>query len=75
MYHHVMGYVILALIIADIFEGINTQRHPNKWRWAYLGILLALAVVAAALELHKCIKLKLFKQAIKFNANMYSPST
>lgn len=75
IYHHVMGYVIMALIIADIFEGINAQRHPEKWRWGYVGILSALTLVAAALELHRCIKLKLFKQAMKLNANMYSDHT
>lgn len=65
----------MALIIADIFEGINAQRHPEKWRWGYVGILSALTLVAAALELHRCIKLKLFKQAMKLNANMYSDHT
>ncbi|CAK9320899.1 unnamed protein product [Citrullus colocynthis] len=75
IYHHVMGYVIMALIIADIFEGINAQRHPKKWRWGYVGILSALTLVAAALELHRCIKLKLFKQAMKLNANMHSDHT
>ncbi|XP_022977905.1 cytochrome b561 and DOMON domain-containing protein At5g47530-like isoform X2 [Cucurbita maxima] len=75
MWHRGMGYVILALIIADIFEGINAQRHPKKWRWAYVGILLALVVVAAALEVYTYIKLKRFKQAMKLNANMYSPTT
>ncbi|XP_022132645.1 cytochrome b561 and DOMON domain-containing protein At5g35735-like [Momordica charantia] len=75
MYHHVMGYVIMGLIIGDIFEGINTQRHPEKWRWTYVGIVSFLALVAAALEIHKRIKLKLFKQAMKLNANMHSPTT
>ncbi|KGN49085.1 cytochrome b561 and DOMON domain-containing protein At4g17280 isoform X1 [Cucumis sativus] len=74
-HHHVMGYVIMALIIGVIFEGINAQRHPKKWRWCYVGILSGLAIVGAALEVHRCYKLKLFKQAMKLNANMYSPST
>ncbi|XP_023544277.1 cytochrome b561 and DOMON domain-containing protein At5g47530-like isoform X1 [Cucurbita pepo subsp. pepo] len=75
MWHRGMGYVILALIIADIFEGINAQRHPKKWRWTYVGILLALGVVAAGLEVYRYIKLKRFKQAMKLNANMYSSTT
>lgn len=75
IYHHVMGYVIMALIIGVIFEGINAQRHPKKWRWGYVGILSGLAIVGAALEVHRCYRLKLFKQAMKLNANMYSPTT
>ncbi|XP_059663167.1 cytochrome b561 and DOMON domain-containing protein At5g47530-like [Cornus florida] len=58
IYHHLLGYALIALIIANIFQGINNQSSEDKWRWSYSGILGVLASTALALEIcrwKKCI--------------------
>ncbi|PON91274.1 hypothetical protein TorRG33x02_128370 [Trema orientale] len=53
IYHHLLGYVLIALIIADIFEGINHQHQATKWKWTYVGILVVLALTALSLEIFR----------------------
>ncbi|GLU18144.1 hypothetical protein SLE2022_344600 [Rubroshorea leprosula] len=56
IYHHLMGYALIALIVVNIFEGISHQSHEEKWRWVYVGILGILALISAALEIFRWIK-------------------
>ncbi|CAN6683110.1 unnamed protein product [Malus baccata var. baccata] len=57
--HHLLGYALIALTIANIFEGIKNQAHPPNWKWPYVAILCVLGVTALGLEIFKWIKLKL----------------
>lgn len=51
MYHHFLGYALLALISVNIFYGISILRPDNKrWKWAYIGILIAFGVIVLGLE-------------------------
>ncbi|PIN12756.1 hypothetical protein CDL12_14622 [Handroanthus impetiginosus] len=50
IYHHVLGYALIVLIIANIFEGITNQSAAKRWEWAYGVILGVLGVTAIALE-------------------------
>ncbi|KAI4295946.1 hypothetical protein L6164_035939 [Bauhinia variegata] len=63
--HHVLGYTIIAIVIANIIEGINNQSQAEKWKWAYVGIIAALALVAAALEIFRYIKTKIMHQSMQ----------
>ncbi|XAR56715.1 hypothetical protein NMG60_11037294 [Bertholletia excelsa] len=50
MYHHTLGYSLFALSSYNIFRGIRLLAPAHSWKWAYLGILGALAAVVLALE-------------------------
>ncbi|TXG46953.1 hypothetical protein EZV62_026247 [Acer yangbiense] len=50
IYHQIMGYALIALIIANIFQGATHQNHAEKWKWVYVGVLAILALIALALE-------------------------
>ncbi|XP_050369026.1 cytochrome b561 and DOMON domain-containing protein At5g35735-like [Argentina anserina] len=52
MYHHFLGYALLALIIVNIFHGIAILKPNRTWHWAYIGILAVLASVALGLEVY-----------------------
>ncbi|XVF26079.1 hypothetical protein REPUB_Repub13aG0269200 [Reevesia pubescens] len=70
VYHHLLGYALIVLSIANIFEGIsNVQSHAaEKWRWVYVGLLIVLASTAAALEIYRWIKSK-NQQQMAFDEN------
>jgi hypothetical protein len=51
MYHHFLGYALLAVISVNIFHGIDILRADHSWKWAYVGILGVFAVIAIALEI------------------------
>ncbi|KAK4259040.1 hypothetical protein QN277_005416 [Acacia crassicarpa] len=75
--HHVVGYVIVVIVIANIFEGINTNKSDEAdklMKWAYLGILCVLALTVAALEVLRCIKSKMLLQSVESASTMYSSS-
>ncbi|XP_038905596.1 cytochrome b561 and DOMON domain-containing protein At4g12980-like [Benincasa hispida] len=52
IYHHFLGYSLLALIYINIFEGIKILKPENKekWRYAVIGILIALGSITLILE-------------------------
>lgn len=50
MYHHTVGYATIILSIVNIFEGLDLLQPESKWKDAYIGVLVALAVIAALLE-------------------------
>ncbi|KAH6778530.1 hypothetical protein C2S51_009842 [Perilla frutescens var. frutescens] len=58
MYHHFLGYSLLGVIAANIFQGINIieSDHHHSWRWSYVGVLAALGAVALVLELYTWLK-------------------
>lgn len=54
IYHHFLGYALLALIYINIFEGLKILKPENKekWKYAVIGILIALGLITLVLEVH-----------------------
>ncbi|KAI3910014.1 hypothetical protein MKX01_041299 [Papaver californicum] len=50
IYHRLTGYVVILLSIINIFEGFNILEPEKKWKNAYIGVLICLAVIAVLLE-------------------------
>ncbi|KAL9243461.1 hypothetical protein vseg_017346 [Gypsophila vaccaria] len=50
IYHHSVGYTIIILSIVNIMEGIKILDPVDIWKKTYIGVLLALALLAAFLE-------------------------
>ncbi|PON41202.1 Cytochrome b561 and DOMON domain-containing protein [Parasponia andersonii] len=62
MYHHFLGYALLAVIAINMFRGIAILKPDHTWKWAYIGVLGALAAVTLALEIFTWTKfLKSYK--------------
>lgn len=57
IYHHIIGYALIVIIIANIFEGMNNQNPAalNKLRWFYGVTVGVLALTALALEVKRWI--------------------
>ncbi|KAL5548444.1 hypothetical protein UlMin_003675 [Ulmus minor] len=51
MYHHFLGYALLALISFNIFKGIAILKPDHTWKWAYIGVLAALGLITLILEI------------------------
>lgn len=51
VYHHFIGYSVIVLSIINIFKGFNILDPDQKWKRAYIGVLIGLAIVAAILEI------------------------
>lgn len=45
MYHHFLGYALLAGISVNIFQGIAILKPDQTWKWAYIGVLGASASI------------------------------
>lgn len=56
MYHHFLGYGLLATIFLNIFKGINILQGGEGWKWSYIGILSLLGAIAFGLEIYTWIK-------------------
>ncbi|KAK9051787.1 hypothetical protein SSX86_028415 [Deinandra increscens subsp. villosa] len=52
IYHHSLGYTIIILGIINIFKGFGILNPEKKWKRAYTGIIVILAIVAAILEVY-----------------------
>ncbi|KAH6781026.1 Auxin-responsive family protein [Perilla frutescens var. hirtella] len=50
IYHQSVGYAVIALSIANIFEGFDILDPEKKWKNAYIGVLIFLGAAAALLE-------------------------
>lgn len=66
MYHHFLGYALLATISVNIFQGIAILKPVYTWKWAYVAILGAFGVVTIAFEIYTWIK---FRKDIKEKKN------
>ncbi|KAG8385841.1 hypothetical protein BUALT_Bualt03G0087100 [Buddleja alternifolia] len=51
IYHHLIGYSVIILSIINIFKGFDILNPEQKWKRAYIGILIGLAIIAATLEI------------------------
>ncbi|KAG6419654.1 hypothetical protein SASPL_121876 [Salvia splendens] len=50
IYHQAIGYAVISLSIANIFEGLDILDPEKKWKNAYIGVLIFLGVCVAVLE-------------------------
>ncbi|KAJ6741505.1 CYTOCHROME B561 AND DOMON DOMAIN-CONTAINING PROTEIN [Salix viminalis] len=50
IYHHVVGYSVIILSITNIFKGFDILNPDEKWKNAYIGVIVALALNAVWLE-------------------------
>ncbi|XP_071730041.1 cytochrome b561 and DOMON domain-containing protein At5g35735-like [Rutidosis leptorrhynchoides] len=50
MYHGGVGYSVIALGIVNVFKGLDILDPEQKWKNAYIGVLISLAAIAAILE-------------------------
>ncbi|XP_062079597.1 cytochrome b561 and DOMON domain-containing protein At3g25290-like [Humulus lupulus] len=51
MYHHFLGYALLAAIAVNMFQGIAILKPDTTWKWAYIAVLMALGVATLTLEI------------------------
>ncbi|TXG67517.1 hypothetical protein EZV62_008792 [Acer yangbiense] len=53
LYHHCLGYALLAAISVDIFLGIGILKPlDHAWKWSYVGILGILGVIFLLFEIY-----------------------
>lgn len=57
MYHHFLGYGLLAVITYNIFLGISILvPYDTIWKWTYIAILVVLGVIGLTFEAYTWIK-------------------
>ncbi|KAJ9551683.1 hypothetical protein OSB04_015728 [Centaurea solstitialis] len=50
IYHVSVGYTVISLGITNVFKGLDILDPEKKWKNAYIGLLISLAVIAVILE-------------------------
>ena len=50
-----MGYTVILLSIINVFKGLDILDPEKKWKKAYIGILISLAVNAVIWEAYTWI--------------------
>ncbi|KAJ7960811.1 Cytochrome b561 and DOMON domain-containing protein [Quillaja saponaria] len=68
MYHHLLGYALLTVIIINIFKGINIMKGVPNWKWAYIAILIFLSAVTLCFEIFTWTKFLLQKASAQITA-------
>ncbi|RVW46043.1 Cytochrome b561 and DOMON domain-containing protein [Vitis vinifera] len=68
------GYVLMVLIMTNIFVGINHQSPAAKWIWFYVGVLVVMGLVSIALEIVRWIKL-VQNQTVLLNSSIYAANS
>jgi uncharacterized membrane protein len=72
IYHHVVGYILLSLVLINIFKGFTILQPPKCWKLIYITLLVLLAFVALLLEITTWV---IFYQTKKSNSKSnQSPS-
>ncbi|KAK3199781.1 hypothetical protein Dsin_023196 [Dipteronia sinensis] len=57
LYHHCLGYALLAAISVDVFLGIGILKPlDHAWKWSYVGILGILGVIFLLFEIYSWCK-------------------
>ncbi|XP_034698598.1 cytochrome b561 and DOMON domain-containing protein At5g35735-like [Vitis riparia] len=72
--HRLLGYVLMVLIMTNIFVGINHQSPAAKWIWFYVGVLVVMGLVSIALEIVRWIKL-VQNQTVLLNSSIYAANS
>ncbi|KAL2476089.1 Cytochrome b561 and DOMON domain-containing protein [Abeliophyllum distichum] len=52
IYHHFVGYALLAIISMNIFKGIAILKPDYTWKWIYIAVLGILAATALSFEVY-----------------------
>ncbi|GFZ04175.1 auxin-responsive family protein [Actinidia rufa] len=55
IYHRSVGYTVIILSILNVFKGFDILNPDDKWKKAYVGIIAALGIIAACLEVYTWI--------------------
>ncbi|XP_027368654.1 cytochrome b561 and DOMON domain-containing protein At3g25290-like [Abrus precatorius] len=71
--HHVLGYAIIGIVIANIFVGLHNQVQAETLKRVYVGILGVLAIAFVLLEIFRC-KSVIMQQAVWLTGNMFTYS-
>ncbi|KAE8686665.1 Cytochrome b561 and DOMON domain-containing protein [Hibiscus syriacus] len=50
IYHHLVGYAVIILSVINVFKGFDILKPDDKWKNAYIGVIVALAFCAVVLE-------------------------
>ncbi|KAK8629905.1 hypothetical protein V6N13_078722 [Hibiscus sabdariffa] len=50
IYHHLVGYTVIILSVINVFKGFDILKPDEKWKNAYIGVIVALAFSAVVLE-------------------------
>ncbi|KAL4298680.1 hypothetical protein AHAS_Ahas17G0025100 [Arachis hypogaea] len=64
MYHHFLGYGLLAIIVINIFKGISMLKGGVGWKWAYIGIIAFLGAIILTFEIVTWLRFMLKLPAI-----------
>ncbi|MED6218345.1 hypothetical protein PIB30_025920 [Stylosanthes scabra] len=64
MYHHFLGYGLLAIIVINIFKGISMLKGGVGWKYAYIGIISLLGAITLTFEILTWIRFMFNFQAI-----------
>ncbi|KAK2639790.1 hypothetical protein Ddye_027585 [Dipteronia dyeriana] len=57
LYHHFLGYALLAAISVDIFLGIGILKPlDHAWKWSYFGVIGILGVIFLLFEIYSWCK-------------------
>ncbi|KAE9602103.1 putative cytochrome b561/ferric reductase transmembrane [Lupinus albus] len=72
--HHVLGYAILGIVIANIFTGLHNQSQAEKLKWAYVVIVGVLALIAVILEILKW-KSAIMQKFVQLTDTMFTNSS
>ncbi|KAL5126322.1 Cytochrome b561 and DOMON domain-containing protein [Glycine soja] len=73
MYHHFLGYGLLAIIFINIFKGITILEGGVAWKWGYIGNLALLGTIAFGLEVFTWIRFFMLKHKQGHKANKNQP--
>ncbi|KAE8715145.1 Cytochrome b561 and DOMON domain-containing protein [Hibiscus syriacus] len=74
IYHHLVGYAVIILSVINVFEGFDILKPDEKWKNAYIGVIVALAFIAVVLEAYTwfvVVKRKRSENAGKLQHNGY----
>ncbi|CAJ1971426.1 unnamed protein product [Sphenostylis stenocarpa] len=74
MYHHFLGYGLLAIIVINIFKGIHILEGGDAWKWGYIGVLAFLGAIAFGLEVFTWIRFFRLKQRKKNHGAKKGPN-
>lgn len=58
IYHHSLGYALLAVISVNIFKGIKILQEEDTWRPAYIAIIASLVFIFFVFEIINWLKFK-----------------
>ncbi|ERM94617.1 hypothetical protein AMTRI_Chr03g143170 [Amborella trichopoda] len=51
IYHHFVGYSLLATIILNIYKGFHILDPPLGYQWSYYGLLIFMGAIVVLLEI------------------------